>query len=122
MPAPAHWPRAAAVGKAVVPPVAKFWSQAKVEMRPPSVRMGPSLAAAAGPGRALTVSFPRLQFSELGAVQQSFNSIVKSTQKLSFLNLTVKEAAINAAVTAEVLCWFFVGEMVGRGSLIGYDA
>jgi hypothetical protein len=62
------------------------------------------------------------QFGELGAVQQSFNSMVKSAQKLSFLNLTVKEVAVNVVVTAEVLCWFYVGEIVGRRSLIGYDA
>ncbi len=48
--------------------------------------------------------------------------MVKSAQKLSFLNLTVKEAAVNVAVTAEVICWFYVGEMIGRRSIIGYDA
>ena len=38
----------------------------------------------------------------------------------AFLNLTVREAALNTAVAVEVACWFYVGEIVGRGSLIGY--
>ena len=64
----------------------------------------------------------RLQFSELGTVQKSVNSMVKSAQKLSFLNLTVAEAATNALVVVEVGCWFYVGEIIGRQSLIGYAA
>ncbi len=124
----------------MTPHVSKFWSHAKIEMRPPSVRplyfyylfagfvpvFALPLLRSSSPPRSPSV--PRLtiggcvQFGELGAVQQSFQSIVKSAQKMSFLNLTVNEAAVNVAVAAEVLCWFYVGEMIGRRSIIGYDA
>ena len=28
---------------------------------------------------------------------------------------------MNTLVVLEVACWFFVGEVIGRGSLIGYQ-
>lgn len=35
--------------------------------------------------------------------------------------VTVREAWLNTIVTIEVVCWFFVGEVIGKGSLIGYQ-
>ena len=32
-----------------------------------------------------------------------------------------QEATVNTLVTFEVICWFFVGEIIGKGVLIGYD-
>lgn len=32
-----------------------------------------------------------------------------------------KEAFINAMVCTEVMCWFWLGECIGRGSIIGYN-
>ncbi|KAJ9594418.1 hypothetical protein L9F63_014143 [Diploptera punctata] len=32
----------------------------------------------------------------------------------------VKEAWLNTLVTVEVLCWFFVGECIGKRSIVGY--
>ncbi len=34
--------------------------------------------------------------------------------------LSHQEAAINMIVATEVLCWFFVGECIGKRSLVGY--
>lgn len=51
------------------------------------------------------------------------NSIVKTIESIQtkrFLNVTVGSAARNAIVSVEVVCWFFVGEILGRRSLIGY--
>ncbi|KAA0201117.1 ATP synthase subunit g [Fasciolopsis buskii] len=31
------------------------------------------------------------------------------------------EAFLNAVVTMEVLAWFFIGEIIGRRSIIGYS-
>lgn len=36
-------------------------------------------------------------------------------------DLTVREAWLNFLVTTEVVCWFFVGECIGKGNLIGYQ-
>lgn len=33
---------------------------------------------------------------------------------------TVKEAWLNSLVTAEVVFWFFIGECIGKRSIIGY--
>ena len=39
-----------------------------------------------------------------------------------FKNLIfIQEAWANTLVCAELVCLFFVGEVVGRGTLIGYD-
>ena len=33
----------------------------------------------------------------------------------------LQEATINTLVTIEVACWFFVGEIIGKGTVIGYN-
>ena len=49
-------------------------------------------------------------------------SIVCLIKLAKFLNsLFFQEAAINTAVVIEVACWFFIGECIGKGGLIGYD-
>ena len=40
---------------------------------------------------------------------------------MSFMKMTVSEASSKLLVGVEIGCWFFAGEMVGRGSIIGYD-
>lgn len=78
------------------PSVQKFWSNAKVEMAFP----GPS---------------------EWPQVANGFSKVVKSAKTGAFANLTVKEAAKNTLVFIEVASLFYVGEIIGRGSIIGYD-
>lgn len=34
---------------------------------------------------------------------------------------TVREGCLKALVATEVVCWFFVGECIGKGTLIGYQ-
>lgn len=34
---------------------------------------------------------------------------------------TVRDAFRNTLVATEVICWFFVGEIIGKGSFIGYQ-
>jgi F-type H+-transporting ATPase subunit g len=40
---------------------------------------------------------------------------------LILLIASFQDATINAVVTTEVLCWFFIGECIGKRSLIGYQ-
>merc|ERR1712113_602677 len=47
--------------------------------------------------------------------------LVASATTMQFRHTTVREAAINTAVVIEVACWFFIGECIGKGGLIGYD-
>lgn len=56
-------------------------------------------------------------------IPQAIGSIVGGVQSLfsqRFLNVTVGRAAQNALTSLEVVCWFFVGEIIGRRSLVGY--
>lgn len=41
--------------------------------------------------------------------------------KSNWREVTFRDAWLNTLVTTEVLCWFFVGECIGKGTLIGYQ-
>ena len=55
----------------------------------------------------------------------------KKSSKLFMLNLAsetyfgkylvFQEATLNTLVAVEVACWFFVGEVIGKGTLVGYQ-
>ena len=53
-------------------------------------------------------------------IRKGFTQLYRSTMAGRFLDVTVKEATRNTLVAVEVACWFFVGEIIGRRSLIGY--
>lgn len=59
--------------------------------------------------------------AEVGGVAQGFNNIVKSAQTGAWRNMPVKDAWRNVLVTTEVLCWFFIGECIGKGTFVGYQ-
>ncbi len=84
------------MGKRSRPHLSKIWSTARVELAPPMP-------------------------SEFPAIQKSFINIKNSLVKGKFLNLTMKEAAANTLVGVEIFCWFIVGEMIGRKSIVGYN-
>ncbi|KAK8736221.1 hypothetical protein OTU49_004876, partial [Cherax quadricarinatus] len=59
--------------------------------------------------------------AEFGSVAQGFGNIVKSAQTGAWKQLTVKDASRNTLVAIEVLCWFFIGECIGKGTIVGYQ-
>ncbi|UJR28811.1 hypothetical protein I4U23_010035 [Adineta vaga] len=75
--------------------LSRFWYFARVELRPPMP-------------------------SEFGQVQQGVQQIVKSASTGAWRQLTVKQVALNSLVGLEVMFWFYIGECIGRGSIIGY--
>ena len=77
------------------PRLQTFWRYAKVEFKPP--------------------------LSEIPEVQQRFGQLVNSARTGKWKNLTVKEAVINTMVGVELLMLFYIGEIIGRGTLVGYD-
>ncbi|XP_074653082.1 ATP synthase F(0) complex subunit g, mitochondrial-like [Tubulanus polymorphus] len=77
------------------PRLQTFWKYAKVEMMPPT-----------------PAEFPQ--------VQQGFQNLIKSAKNGKWKTVTVKEGFLNACITAEIFFWFFAGEVIGRGSLLGY--
>jgi len=82
--------------QAAIPRLLTFWKYAKVEMRPPAP-------------------------SELGQVVQGFSNLVNAVKTQKWRTVTVKEATVNTLVTAEVLFWFYIGECIGKGSIVGYQ-
>ncbi|XP_033119747.1 ATP synthase subunit g, mitochondrial-like [Anneissia japonica] len=78
------------------PRLTKFWYYAKVELAPP---------------------FP----NEFPQVMKGVQDVVKSATTGKWAQLTVKEAWVNTLVCVEVAFWFFVGEQIGRKSIVGYD-
>merc|ERR1711893_362742 len=78
------------------PRLQTFWKYAKVELGPPSLNQMPE-------------------------VSKGFSNLLRSARTGKWQQVTVKEAAVNACVTIEVLCWFAIGECLGKRSLIGYQ-
>ena len=78
------------------PRLATFWHYAKVELVPPT------------PG-------------EIPTAIQNVKKIIQSAKTGSFKHLTVKEAVLNGLVATEVWMWFYIGEIIGKRGIVGYD-
>ena len=85
-----------AVARAAQPHLVKFWGHAKVELGPPGLSQWPQ-------------------------IKKGFSQLFNSTLTGKFLDVSVKEATRNTLVAIEIACWFYVGEIIGRRSLIGYN-
>merc|ERR1711983_587458 len=59
--------------------------------------------------------------AEIPEIQHRMGKIVTSLKTGAYKNLKVNEAFLNAVVCLEVACWFFVGEIIGRRCIYGYD-
>ena len=46
---------------------------------------------------------------------------IANAQKQTFRTWTVNQTVLNTVVGMEVACWFFIGECIGKGSLVGYQ-
>ncbi|KAM7125870.1 ATP synthase subunit g, mitochondrial-like [Molossus nigricans] len=77
------------------PRLATFWHYAKVELIPPTT-------------------------AEIPAAVQGLKKIVSSAQTGSFKQ-TVKQALLNGLVATEVWMWFYIGEIIGKRGIIGYN-
>jgi F-type H+-transporting ATPase subunit g len=58
--------------------------------------------------------------AEIPKAVQGFGQVIRSAQTGKWKNLTVREAWLNTLVAAEIACWFFVGECIGRRHIVGY--
>jgi len=78
------------------PKLATFGKYAKVELTPPA------------PG-------------EIGQVVKGTAGLVKDALTFKWATATVGEATVNAIIVAEIACWFFIGECIGKRGLVGYQ-
>lgn len=80
---------------AAKPKLATFVKYAKVELVPPNPTDIPEIA-------------------------RGFRNLARGVRSGQWKQLTMKETAVNVGITLEVICWFFIGECIGKGGVIGY--
>ncbi|KAL5020483.1 hypothetical protein ScPMuIL_003375 [Solemya velum] len=78
------------------PKLATFWKYAKVELKPPSP-------------------------SEIPQIQQSLQNLVLAARTGKWKQLSVREAWLNTLIGMEIAFCFFIGEIIGKGSVVGYS-
>ncbi|XP_070548190.1 ATP synthase subunit g, mitochondrial-like [Ptychodera flava] len=78
------------------PRLRTFWYYARVELVPPKP-------------------------SEFPAVQKGLQDVVASARTGKWKNVTVRQAWLNTLIAMEICFWFFVGEQIGRRSVVGYN-
>lgn len=100
---------------------------ALVELTPPklsdipAIRQGKYLFNAVTFIRLVLVQIKTQCFSSIFNFSTGISKLIKGATSGAWKNATVKEAWLNTLVTVEVLCWFYVGECIGKRHYVGYD-
>ncbi|XP_066581042.1 ATP synthase subunit g, mitochondrial [Prorops nasuta] len=60
-------------------------------------------------------------FSDIPAIRSGISNLLQSAKSGRYRDLTVREAWLNTLVATEVICWFYIGECIGKRHIIGYN-
>lgn len=58
---------------------------------------------------------------DIPAIRNGIGKLISGARTGRWRELTVREALLNTLVATEVICWFYVGECIGKRHLVGYD-
>merc|ERR1712154_497958 len=56
-----------------------------------------------------------------GGMLKGVGNLTKDALTFKWAQATMKDVAVNTVVVTEIACWFFIGECIGKGSLVGYQ-
>jgi F-type H+-transporting ATPase subunit g len=59
--------------------------------------------------------------ADVGGMLKGVGSLAKDALTFKWAQASMKDVAVNTVVVVEIACWFFIGECVGKGSLVGYQ-
>uniref|UniRef100_A0A8R1XVY8 Uncharacterized protein n=1 Tax=Onchocerca volvulus TaxID=6282 RepID=A0A8R1XVY8_ONCVO len=54
------------------------------------------------------------------AIKKDFKQMMDTVVSRSYTQWTVMDTLVRTCVAVEIICWFFVGEAIGRRSFAGY--
>lgn len=59
--------------------------------------------------------------TEIKEIGTGIAKLASAVKRGRWKEVTVREAWLNTLVTVEVLCWFYVGECIGKRHIVGYN-
>lgn len=82
--------------------------------------------AAAKPKLEVFVKYAKVELTpptpaDIPQIRAGIGRLISDAKSGKWKNTTVKEAFVNTLVSVEVLCWFYVGECIGKRHIVGYD-
>lgn len=86
-----------------------------------------NILAYANPKFKIFMTYARVELAppttpaEIKEIGTGITKLLSAAKAGRWKHVTVREAWLNVLVTTEVLCWFYVGECIGKRHLVGYD-
>ena len=99
--------------KFILKDLTTFAKYAKVELTPPGPGEVGGIVRGAGNLVKDAATFKWAQVGVGGLVITAVRNIISQA--------SMKQVAVNTVVVTEIACWFFIGECIGKGSLVGYQ-